>query len=901
MANPPYIAHVVSHTHWDREWYRSFEAFRARLVDLGDAVLDLLERDPEYGPYYWDGQTCVIDDYLEIRPENGQRLRRAFADGRLVTGPWFVQPDEFLVSGEAMIRNLLLGRRMCAEWQTGHQVGYAPDAFGHTSQMPQILRGFGIDNAVFFRGITTDQVASEFLWQAPDGSTVLALKMPDDTAYSNFYYHFRQTLADTDPDLPVDSERVVAEARGLLAASLAERPTTRFLLWMDGVDHILPQPRTPEIIRRVNQALGGQVQARTATLRQHIDAIQAAAPPLATVTGELRVSNRAWRLQALLAHVASSRMHTKQWNQRCEWLLERWAEPWSTFAFLLERRLGPVPDGERRAAYWQRPALGLLRHAWRQLLLNQPHDSICGCSTDQVHRDMINRYERCVQVAEQITGESLARIAARVNTTPASPQPEGLGAIVVFNPLGWERDGDLVEMTLELPAATPLPSLSLRDEDGLLPVQMSALPPSHRLSQAPHDIPVGQSCQRWAARFPVRVPAFGWSTVWIYPGPDQTAATAVAATADSLDNGLLRVQAASDGSLTLTDLATGRQWPGCLVFEDGGDLGDGYNYVAPAQDQVRRTATPAPGETLTVETEADAVEGRLRLRRGWQIPACRRDNGRSQDQVVLELTATVRLRPAAHRVEIDLEVVNRAADHRLRVLFPSHANAAVVSHVEQAFDVVARPVARPDCSGWREPQPATGPQKTFVDVADEDAGLCVVNVGLPECEVMDDEPRTVAITLLRCTGQGVGAPDEQTEGQMQGTYAFRLALFPHAGSWQQACVWQQAHAVNAPLRGVQTGTHAGLLEAQGSFLQVAPTGQVPTAVKITEDETGWLVRTVNYGDREVELRLASHFPLTPATVSDLAEAADGAPVDLQADRGPTCRSRAITTIRMPLA
>jgi alpha-mannosidase len=135
---------------------------------------------------------------------------------------------------------------------------------------------------------------------------------------------------------------------------------------------------------------------------------------------------------------------------------------------------------------------------------------------------------------------------------------------------------------------------------------------------------------------------------------------------------------------------------------------------------------------------------------------------------------------------------------------------------------------------------------------------------------------------------------------MQGTYAFRLALFPHAGSWQQACVWQQAHAVNAPLRGVQTGTHPGPLTTQGSFLRVGPTSQVPTAIKITEDETGWLVRAVNYGDAEADLRLISQFALASATVSDLAETADGAPVDLQPGRGPTCRARAITTIRMPL-
>jgi alpha-mannosidase len=880
MPATPLTAHVVSHTHWDREWYRTFEVFRFRLVDQGDAVLDLLESDPAYGPFYWDGQTCVIDDYLEIRPEMADRLRKACTDGRLVTGPWFVQPDEFLVSGESFVRNLLLGRRMCREWGAGQQVGYAPDAFGHTSQMPQILCGFGIDNAVFFRGITADQVASEFLWRSPDGSEVLAVKMPDNTAYSNFYYRFRETLADTDRGIALDPERVVAEATQLLEESLAERPTTPYILWMDGVDHVLPQPRTPEIIRIVNERLGDRVQAKTATLREHVDAVLAAAPDLATHTGEMRIANRAWNLQALLAHVASSRIHTKQLNHQCETLLERWAEPWTTFAWLLEKQHGPVAGGERRPEYWQRPPVGLLRHAWKQLLLNQPHDSICGCSVDQVHRDMINRYERCLQVGEKLTTEALERIAARVDTTPPVSDdphaPEALDALVVTNPLGWDRAAEPVDVVVRIPGDSQAESIRIVGPEGEACARITPMGHAHTMSQAPHDIPVAFGWKRFNVRFLAQAPAFGYSTYHVVANPGSVRVApsegAVRVADGALQNEYLRVEVAEDGSISLTDLATGRTTSGGLVFEDGGDFGDGYNYVAPPKDMVMTTAGSLLGDGLTILTERDEIEGRLIIRRQWFVPADR--DGDTRNDVVqapIDIRAVVALRRGARRADVTIDVVNAAKDHRLRVLFPSGATEATHVDVEQAYDVVARTIVQPDTTDWREKQPATGPQKTFTDVSDASGGLCVINKGLPEVEVKDDAQRTIAVSLLRATANGVGAPDEQHEGQMQGAYRFELALLPHAGDWQEARVWQAAHGFSAPLRATQTGLHAGPLAASASLLAVSPDTMAATAVKVTEDEQALLVRVLNLGDEPAEAAIAGPLLTGRATVGNLAE------------------------------
>ena len=135
--------HVVPHTHWDREWYQPFQTFRIRLVHLMDRLLDTLARDPAYTHFMLDGQTIVLEDYIQVRPERRAELEAHVRSGRLSIGPWHVLPDEFLVAPESLVRNLLLGDRLCRQFGAKMPVGYIPDPFGHVGQMPQILAGFG--------------------------------------------------------------------------------------------------------------------------------------------------------------------------------------------------------------------------------------------------------------------------------------------------------------------------------------------------------------------------------------------------------------------------------------------------------------------------------------------------------------------------------------------------------------------------------------------------------------------------------------------------------------------------------------------------------------------------------------------------------------------------------------
>ncbi|HET8892977.1 MAG TPA: glycosyl hydrolase-related protein [Gaiellaceae bacterium] len=396
---------VVPHTHWDREWYVPFEVFRLRLGTVVDAVLDVLERDETFTSFTLDGQSIVLEDYVELRPEQEERLRALLAAGRLEAGPSYVLPDEILVGGESLVRNLLLGRRVCRRFGVEPSTaGYHPDSFGHPAQMPQILAGFGIETFLFSRGLGDLDV--RFRWRAGDAEVVACQFLPH---YDNF-----ARLVDADEA----AERVeaIVDRFGDVADST--------MVLANGSDHLPIQPQLPEICRELEQ--------RYAT-RFRIGRYSEFTPTddgLSSYEGELVGS----RLQNLLRGVNSARMYLKQANEAAE-----------------RRLLGVETVAALRTLHdgTQFPSANV-RLAWRDLLRNHPHDSICGCSCDEVHRDMLVRYEQLGRTLEQLERDVL-----------------GVGGALV-NPLPFERRGlaGFEARRIETAAATAeAPELELWFED----------------------------------------------------------------------------------------------------------------------------------------------------------------------------------------------------------------------------------------------------------------------------------------------------------------------------------------------------------------------------------------------------------------------------------------------------
>jgi mannosylglycerate hydrolase len=351
--------HVISHTHWDREWYRTFQQFRLKLVHLVDGLLELLEKDPNFKYFMLDGQTTVLEDYLAMRPEKADVLRRHIQKGRIIIGPWHILPDMFLVGPEAHIRNLLQGDRTARRFGPKMMVGYIPDPFGHPGQTPQILRGFGIETACLWRGL--DEEPAEFWWQAPDGSRVLMAYLRD--SYSN------------GAGLPTENLPAFAEAIAAAGASLAAHSAVSDYLIMLGTDHMEPPPDTSKAIAYANRHLQ-DTRVIHSTLPQFVAAVRAGLKKqkaeLPTVTGELRACRR----MHLLPGVLSARMWIKQRNHASETLLEKWAEPFSTFSTLAGLHMEKFERSGLPAAQRLENPASLLRNTWHLLMENHPHDSI---------------------------------------------------------------------------------------------------------------------------------------------------------------------------------------------------------------------------------------------------------------------------------------------------------------------------------------------------------------------------------------------------------------------------------------------------------------------------------------------------------------------------------------------
>lgn len=841
-----YTAHVISHTHWDREWYNTFQQFRMRLVDLTDALLDLMERDPEFRYFTFDGQTIVLEDYLEIRPENEERLRKLTKAGRIIVGPWYNQPDEFLVSGESMIRNLLLGKKQSEDYGSYLACGYVPDCFGHISQFPQLMRGFGIDSATLFRGITADQTESEFIWRGPDGSELLTAKMPDNNAYSNFFYRLQQSLRDENQ--PLDEAEVTREVEGLLQDCLEEKPTTSQLLFMDGCDHVFAQFKTPGIIAIANKNLKS-VKLQHSTFDAYLAAVRAEKPKLQTFEGELRWSNRAWKLQAVLAGVMSSRIHLKQANHRCETLLEKYVEPLWSWLYMM--------GGDYPQSY--------IDLAWKYLLQNSPHDSICGCSIDQVHKDMIYRYDQVKQIGESLVTKAVTNIAGRIGSKAQNPEKTIVAA--AFNMLSGSRT-DMVEAEINFPGGWNIQGIRVLDpEDNEVPSAMLARRHYCPMTQTPYDIPGGHNQGIRVAFVAQDVPSVGYKAYRIeaLEKPNRQPGTMLLGP-DTAENEFLSITIGSDGTFYLLDKETDAVFANCLIFEDGGDFGDGWNYSKPFRD---RMVTSLGARTKVSVVEDNAVRVVFEIDTELELPAGRSGDGRS-DRVVMCPTKTyVTLTSGIKRVDIRTVFDNKAKDHRLRVLFPTGL-PATVAHAEGAFDVIERSIAVPPCKDWREPMPTTHPQKTFVDVSGGGIGLTVINRGQPEYEVKDDEARTIALTLLRAVGNGVRAPEQQVDGQMPGEYTFDYALYPHAGDWEEAESYRQAHGFTTPLIVGQADVSDGELPMEMSFLDTGDPRFVLSAVKKAEAGDAIVVRGFNISSKKLSTK-ASIFRGGDVRIVDLKE------------------------------
>lgn len=850
--------YIISHTHWDREWYQTFQDYRARLVGLLDELIGFMEQNPAFKYYHLDGQTIVLEDYLEVRPENRKRLQRLVKQGRIIPGPWYVMPDEFLVSGEALIRNLQMGFAISRTWGVEPmKVGYIVDIFGHNSQMPQICQGFGMESVVAFRGVSGTESAAEFIWEGADRSSVIFYRLPDETAYSNFFYKVRK------PQLtgaPFDFDRGCADLVKLIESEHA-RSNTGVLLLMDGVDHAEIMPELPALIARVRKAMpqANILHGRLEDFHRHS---ARRTSPLPRHGGELRTPRMVPGFSDLLVNVLSSRIHLKQRNAAIQALLERQAEPWAVCAESAGRR--------EIGQYFEL--------AWRYLIQNHPHDSICGCSIDQVHKDMIYRFDQSEQIGARIAAESVAALHAAVK-----PPAEGEFLVSVFNPSPFPRQG--VVLDVEFPDACPEEfSMALRDGTPV-PYQRIGRRQRMQILRPYRDIPCGSFRCVQTVFADVTVPALGYTTLVYKAGSAETIAAGNGRggtrPSSTIENDLIRLSFDPDGTVTLTDLATGEQYPGLNAFEDGGDTGDGWKYVPPANDRIASGLS----EVSVAVTASGPFVASAMVSGILTVPAglTQDQKGRSAETARIGLCSTFTIRRGSRRVDVRTEIENTARDHVLKTLFPARA-ASWESFADSMFDVVRRDIRPPEGVVFDEPWQENRPLESLVGISDARRGLVVFAKGVHEGGVRNHAARSVFLTLLRCYGRTVFTLGEEG-GQMLGRQTVEYAFMPVRDHELPAVLAEREQFLH-PVRCshsldilLNRKSFTGTLDDTRSFLSISDPRLVLSALR--RNPRGELIlRVFNPTTERVSADVVFGFPVSAVTQTNLAEDTVGKNVKL---------------------
>lgn len=801
--------YYVPSSHWDREWYLPFQYFRHKLVRLMDEALECLQSGEYGGPFTGDGQSILIEDYLEIRPEKAAALEAAAREGRIVFGPWYVLPDEFLVSGESLIRNIRYGRELARAFggQTS-DAGFVCDLFGHNSQMPQILKGFGIRGGLVWRGVDA-RGGARIKWIGADGTELPTYRFGK-SGYCDYTYKVRHSV---DPKQVFDADKARAELKAFCQQELGRVGKGPGLIF-DGGDHLFVDPEHYQLIKEFIENEELDFKVVHSTLDAFLDAFIAAGSYQRELHGELREPGR-WGTtedhQFLIPGVPSSRVWIKQDNAACESLLCQWLEP---FAVMASKLLGM----EYPQAY--------LTTAWKWLLQNHPHDSICGCSVDLVHEDMKFRFSQCQQIAGVCLDDTFKGLAAAV----AGKLGERERRLCLYNPLPYARD-EVVEFNVEIPADwpefteffgyEPKPAFRLLDAAGEeIPYQRLA---TRRASlrkrtwhhKYPQVYPV--HAVRVAAR--LQLPAMGQTVLKVVGQQrgekeadhlgnfDVTVTRSPAAPGlrtghARMENTLLAVEIQPNGGLHLTDKRTEQSYADLNLFESDADIGDGWNHGP----TVNRHDVISGADRAQIELDADTpLLTRFIVRQQLQLPVeyDGKEHRRSDRRIGLLIESRITLRADAAGVDVETRIENTAGDHRLRAIFPTCCQADTYL-ADTPFDVVERPVAlRKDNHLYRELEVDTKPQQSWTAISDADRGLAVVCAGgLLETAVIDRPDRAIALTLYRATRRTV-MTDGEPEGQLFGIpLSFRYQLIPFSGEADRPALFRQAQALSGGLRSV---------------------------------------------------------------------------------------------------
>lgn len=943
----PYRMYVISGTHWDREWRYTVEQSKLRLADLVDKLLDVLESVPDYKAFLIDGGMVVIEDYLSVRPENRARMESLMRAGRIQMVGWYTLPEESLVAPEALVRNLLVGQRIAREFGGAIRTGYTATSYGQVSQIPQIYRGFGMTTAMFYRGTNKHQAGPIFLWKGRDGARLHVIRGFDEVTRTNWFFYVHQPLvfgkaprdlgykwnpedfpthmADEhlyELDFQVLNEHwrfsrdraSLEKALGHIRRQALPYAIGRHVLALDMEDNARAFHLLPEMIRALNE-VADDVEIVPATLDDYFDAVlrDVDEKKLRVIEGEIRQTGVEPGFNGLYGMTPSSRVRLKLLNERAETWLIHSAEPLASLAAMLN----PA---------WRFPRIHLDR-AWKALLQNHCHDSICGAAVDQAHEDMLARFSEVRTVSQEVTRRACETLYRRMDLTTFQP---GDITLTLFNPLPQAREG-VWPIVVDLPRpprgsgyVDPCSGLSAEDDADtsskpkavrydyfdildangkIIPHTLLSREPVTMRIERELDSAIGFEADRCRLLLHAQAPSMGYATYVLRPrGPrylthpePAAVAPAIASPTGRLENQYMVAQVEPNGTVSIYSKETARRYESLHLFAESGSIGNAHLDKRPLRDVVLTSL----GNSAQIRlVESNPLRGVVRVDLTLRVPAAATPDGRDRlrELVEIPITTWITLKNNARRLEFHTRIRNQARDHRIQVLFPTGMEFSEVS-VESAFSVERRnclPIPTADNSETDYP---SQPMQNFVDAHDKKGGLALLSRGLREYVVFHDRQNTLGLTLLRShraymTANTVMTPEEFDRypgSHSIGEFDFEYAVYFHKGDWAAGNVAAEAYDYKVPvhvLQGVPKPPDAdecGLPESamarrapdrpmppplphSQSLLEFTPSGGVLFgALTQSEDGKAWTLRVWNPLERGVKTTLRTTLPIQAIT------------------------------------
>ncbi len=858
--------HVVPHSHWDREWYFTTSRSKIYLMkDLGD-VIETLEKDPDFKYYMVDAQGSLLDDYLKWKPEDKERMMHLVKNHKLIIGPWYTQSDQLVISGESIVRNMYYGMKSCEALGGYMNVGYVPDSFGQSGNMPQIYRQFGIEDTLFWRGVSDDMVKhTDFNWRGDDGSVVYATQIPNG-------YYIGGNIPEEESDSAAFWKKECLEKAG-------GRSATNQIYFPNGFDQAPIRKNLPELIKKRNQA-DPENEYVISCIEDYIRDVKAQKPDLEEVQGELLVAKH----MRIHRSIFSSRSDLKAMNTYIQNYVVNILEPLLTMSY----QLGNAYPHET------------MKDLWKLLFENAAHDSIGSCISDTANEDVYVRYKQVRDIAINLVELHTRLIATSIKN-------DAKMTFTIFNTLPKQRS----EITIAK-VYMPGTDFALVDEQGH---KISYTIISKRdltdyvLSQT---IKLNPSAQFYVPTSVVEatiaidtkdIPSFGYKQ---YSLISEESSHEAIKELSLLENKYYRIKIEEDGTLTIQDKINQYVYKNQAILEENGDDGDSFNYSPPRQDMVIQSVHHLTSKTIK---GSDLYQEAI-LTYSLPVPKNLEERAQGKAECLLPVTLTVSLRKDAQIIDFHVHVENNVLSHRLCILFDSHL-ATKGNYADEQFGCIQRenyneeqmnqylsslknkPTEKSnkvlelvnwsnDQSSWQEPPVSIEPTQSFVSLATKERGIAVLPQGVREYEIIGDTFSTIRLTLFRTYGYmgkenllyrpGRASGEriiETPAGQLLKPLDFSLGMMTFDGDFNKAHVAMKAKEYNT---NMIVKEYAPFLNGRLIFSEQEIKGTQPqtfslfdiegeaivSALKKAEDHQGYIIRLYN-GQYDETVSATLHF------------------------------------------